>query len=68
MNHTKLIHENCEKQSCPYCDGGLFLCTICGGFEGSLTTECPGKQMTEYQEQSVCNGFVDFKNGRWVCT
>lgn len=29
--------------SCPICSGGLAMCHNCGGLEGSLPTECPGK-------------------------
>lgn len=32
--------------TCPYCDGGLFLCTICGALEGALLPKCPGRWLT----------------------
>ena len=52
--------------SCLYCDGGLCDCTVCGGAEGSLTSECPGVRMTEEQEYLVSKpGTLDFKNGKW---
>lgn len=58
----------CQLKSydCHYCDGGLKLCTVCGGAEGSLTTECPGVRMTEEQEDAVYKtGTLDFKDGKW---
>lgn len=27
---------------CMFCDGGLFLCTVCGQGEGELMPDCPG--------------------------
>ena len=32
--HKRAItHTNCERQSCPICDGGLFMCADCGAAE-----------------------------------
>jgi hypothetical protein len=53
---------------CQFCDGGLFACTVCGGFEGSLPTDCPGFKMTEEQEHRVYRGLLDYRDGReWGC-
>lgn len=54
------------------CDGSCNLCTLavcklCGGGEGSLTTECPGEK---YDYDAVYAGVKDYRNGEWVngCT
>lgn len=47
-------------------DGGLSHCKICGGLEGSLTTDCPGEMLSYEQDQKVYKGEVDFVNGQWV--
>lgn len=51
--------------SCSVCSGGLFICKVCGGAEGSLPTECPGKPMTSDEEDAVYAGRHDFVNGEW---
>ncbi len=48
------------------CDGNLTFCTVCKGGEGSLTTECCGRPMTEKEEYEVYNlGIRDFIDGIW---
>lgn len=42
------------------------MCTVCGGAEGSLTTECPETRMTEEQEQNVYSLGWNFVNGQWT--
>ena len=64
--HQPVEHDNCTRPSCPICDGGLVVCTVCNGTEGSLPTECPGEAMTEEQQESIIRGGVDFVGGRWV--
>lgn len=49
-----------------FCDGGLFSCTRCGGFEGTLPSQCPGEKMTSEQETGVYAGRLDFREGAWV--
>lgn len=52
---------------CPYCDGGLGLCTVCGLAEGALTTHCPGRKVTEAEEKEIYeNGTLDYRDGQWV--
>jgi hypothetical protein len=56
---THHIYETCPGRTCSRCRDGqdcfyetFAVCKICGGFEGSLLPECPGKQLTydEHQE------------------
>lgn len=35
---------------CSICEGGLFMCLICGGAEGSLLPECPGCKLTPEED------------------
>lgn len=58
---------NCWKTGCMFCDGGLQACNICRGGEGSLTTDCPGRPITEAEELLIYNrAILDFRNGEWV--
>ena len=57
--------DSCDNPYCRFCQGGLFLCTVCNGFEGSLTKECPGERMTERQGDAVYAGKIDFVGGAW---
>ncbi len=55
----------CDHPHCPICEGGLALCIVCGGAEGSLPTDCPGYKMSQTQEDNVFNKTLDFINGEW---
>ena len=58
---------DCYEVGCQFCDGGLGACTVCGGFEGTLTTECPGVRITPEQEDRIYKiGNLDFRDGEWV--
>lgn len=48
-------------------DGNLAFCTTCKGGEGSLTTECCGRPITQEEEHKIYNlGTLDFINGKWL--
>lgn len=64
------LKTQCERPetcggACNICSG-LSLCTVCGGAEASLPTDCPGYRMNEYQDKSVQDGSLDFIDGSWV--
>lgn len=63
--HVFLKHENCTRNNCQICDGGLALCTVCKGAEASLPSDCPGREMTETEQAAVQMGNLDFKDGCW---
>lgn len=50
---------------CAICDGGLGLCKVCGGCEGSLPTECPGERMGSALQDAISGGLLDFDCGVW---
>jgi len=50
--------------SCQFCDGGLSLCTVCNGFEGTLTTKCPGVKISQPDQELIYHHYLDF-NGEW---
>lgn len=56
----------CHKTGCMFCDGGLWACTKCGGFEGAMPTQCPNVDMTADQADAVYAGKLDFRHGEWV--
>lgn len=41
-------------------------CKVCGGAEGTLPKNCPGRRMTEEEEALVWCRKLDFVNGRWL--
>ncbi len=68
MEHQFERHDGgCEIMHCHICDGGLAVCTVCRGGEGSLPTECPGQPMTGQQQEDVYAGTLDYKEsaGGW---
>ena len=62
--------DHCKRVDCPgcmLCHGGLALCTVCRGLEGSLPTDCPGEQMGDEVAKAVYAGERDFVRGRgWI--
>lgn len=56
---------NCDSALCMFCRGNLKMCNVCGGFEGSLPTECPGEDMPDEYEQAVFENVLDFVDGEW---
>jgi hypothetical protein len=41
-----------------FCEGRLGLCVICGGFEGSLLTTCPGYKLNGDTIDACYNGNI----------
>lgn len=64
-HHRWLVHENCETLYCNVCEGGLGVCTVCCGAEGTLPTHCPGHEVPESVLMSVYAGLMDYRGGRW---
>jgi hypothetical protein len=66
MTSVEHVCKKCpETCGCMFCDGGLFLCDVCGSFEGATTTECPGCRMTPRESDAVYAGRLDFIDGAW---
>lgn len=57
MNHHLVDVPNME---------GLTQCSICGGAEGALPTDCPGKQIAYQQMEAIHQGRIDFVAGHWI--
>lgn len=58
---------NCDGAGgCPICDDGLAICKVCGGAEGGLTAECPGRRLTFDEVDAIGRGELDFKSGEWI--
>jgi len=66
MDHVAFKCETDCGQGCMFCGGGLFCCTECIGFEGTLTSECPGEPIGETRADLIYAGVLDFRGGRWV--
>lgn len=49
---------------CPFCEGGLFLCDVCGGAEASLPTDCPGRRLTPRENDEIVAGRLDYRRDR----
>lgn len=65
MNTEHKWHEcNCKECLC----GEETCCDVCGGFEGTLTTDCCGRPITlEEAKHIYIIGDLDFRDGKWVC-
>jgi hypothetical protein len=57
-------HDN-DDGHCMFCQGGLSACVVCGGLEGALTTQCPGRRLTEDEIDRVYGFLLDFNHNRW---
>ena len=66
MTHVLERHDTCDKDHCNICDGGLALCTVCGGAEGSLATDCPGYRLDPDTDEAVYTGELDYRAGHWI--
>jgi len=59
--------HRCESEWCKACPGGLSLCQVCGGAEGTLPTDCPGVKMDEDTSNAVWSSRLDYVYGiGWV--
>lgn len=58
MEHVFEKHENCQRAHCEICDGGLARCTVCGGMEGSLLPECPGRWLSVKEDEENYKKFL----------
>jgi hypothetical protein len=69
VQHTYETHIVCTWEplgTCPICDGGLAVCTVCKAAEGELTAECPGEPVPYERREQVYAGILNFKNGQWI--
>lgn len=54
---------------CMFCHGGLGACRTCGGFEGSLPTDCPQYRCTAETLDKIYAGRVDYRRREgWTIT
>lgn len=60
-----ILHA-CNDPDCFVCRGGLALCTVCNGAEGSLPTDCPGRRMSAWEADEVQASRLDYRGGIWV--
>ena len=67
MNHHYITPTECgcDNEFCNICVGGLDVCSVCGLFEGGLTTHCPGVKAYGKSDE-VYAGKIDFRDGQWV--
>lgn len=66
-SHTFEKHDNCTDPYCRICSGGLSICIVCGGAEGSLTTHCPMKRIPErFLDKMIYQDGWDYRDGKWL--
>lgn len=66
MKHKFEQHNPCSSEGhCRICDGGLAVCTVCWGAEGTLTLECPRVKVPMPMQDLVYAGKLDYENGTW---
>ena len=58
--------SECDAQGCPYCQGGLFTCTVCKCSECELPTHCPGEPVDSEMRERICSGEADYEDGLWT--
>ena len=51
--HIYERHEDCTKEHCPICEGGLAFCTVCRKGGGDLADECPGPSIPEWMQRVI---------------
>ncbi len=67
MKHVKFkCPEGCDEYNCAYCEGGPFICGVCGCSEVELAKECPGYPLTYEQKCLIAGRKVNFINGEFV--
>lgn len=60
LPHVWEVHEHCQREFCAICEGGLAVCTVCGGMEGALLDGCPGVRLTMAQHDWNYKKFLTF--------
>ena len=63
-DHVEVVCKGCER-GCMFCEGGLWACDTCGGLEGAMPTQCPGRAMSMTLVDDVYAGRLDFRRGAW---
>lgn len=59
--------RECKCGECYFCRSELTNCIVCGGFEGTLTTDCCGRKLTNEEADRIYRlANLDFRNGEWV--
>lgn len=56
----------CNDSNCYVCRCDLQACEICGGAEGCLPKDCPGRSMTDEELKLVRRGVVNYVDGQWI--
>ena len=44
----------------------LSLCKVCGGAEGAMPTDCPGRALSEQQLDDIYAGRLDYMSSVWA--
>lgn len=44
---------------------GIAYCSVCGGTEGTLPTDCPGFTLNNFIQEAIYKGGLDFYQGHW---
>jgi len=66
LEHVDYVCAEKDCEGCQFCQGGLWSCTVCDGFEGSMPSTCPGEAMTWEQGEAVYAGRLDYRYGQWL--
>lgn len=64
---TPHTFRKCNCGECYFCRSELSDCIVCGGFEGTLTTDCCGRPITQEEADRIYEkADLDFRDGKWV--
>ena len=64
--HQTITCTDPDCPGCMFCAGGLWGCQVCGGLEGGMPTQCPGRAMTPAEVDDVYAGRRDYRLGTWT--
>jgi len=56
-HRRRICDVTCD--GCMICNGGLFHCTICNGAEGSLLPKCPGRKLSQAEDDIVYQHYMN---------
>lgn len=60
--HRQAVCRHCGCGDCNVCD--LVVCSVCGAYEGGLTTDCPGVRVDFDTQQEVYKTDLDYTDAK----
>jgi hypothetical protein len=45
--------SKCDAERCACCENGFAVCEVCGGAEGDLPDDCPGRRISLFAREEI---------------